>query len=119
MAILHVKAPNENTYNMTVATSGVTESASFGPGGSWCILPNGLCIQWGHQICSTTTDYTKIYWPISAPHISYLIHSLVAASSVLIPIAFDVNFESCEIRVTMIKSSAATQVNVGFLTIVW
>ena len=45
MAILHVKSPNGTDYNMTIVTSGTTESiADTG----WSRFPNGLLIQWGH-----------------------------------------------------------------------
>ena len=43
MAILHVKSPNGTTYNMTIVTSGTTESLDTT---GWCRLPNGLIIQW-------------------------------------------------------------------------
>ena len=43
MAILHVKSPDGTDYNMTIETSGTTESIQ--PNG-WCKLPNRLMIQW-------------------------------------------------------------------------
>lgn len=43
MATLHVKSPNGNTYNMTIVTSGVTESLQHN---GWCKLPNGVIVQW-------------------------------------------------------------------------
>lgn len=46
MAVLHVKSPDGTSYNMTIVTSGVTESLHDQ---GWCKLPNGLIFQWGNH----------------------------------------------------------------------
>ena len=47
MAVLHVKSPNGTSYNMTIVTSGTTESINITAGCGWHRLPNGLLIQYG------------------------------------------------------------------------
>ena len=49
MAKLYVKSPNGANHNMTIVTSGVTESLEHN---GWCKLPNGLIVQW----IGTTAD---------------------------------------------------------------
>ena len=67
MAVLHVKSPNGTTYNMTIVTSGVTESLQ--PNG-WCKLPNGLLIQW---LAFTGTKNSAGYdWRIESGQIRQL-----------------------------------------------
>ena len=44
MAVLHVKSPNGTSYNMTIVTSGTTESIAVN---GWYRFPNGLLMQWG------------------------------------------------------------------------
>ena len=68
MAVLHVKTPNGNTYNMTIVTSGVTES-SFDSSGGWCKIPNGLIIQWGRN---RNVVGDTIYFPISFPNLHFI-----------------------------------------------
>ena len=63
MAVLHVKSPDGTDYNMTIVTTGTTESLQTN---GWCQLPNGLFIQWLTWVPDTTpaTNPSVFTYPI-------------------------------------------------------